>query len=268
MTEPAPVSAFIICKNEIAVLGDCIESVGFCNDIVIVDSGSTDGTLELIASYREKGFPIRLFQREWPGYAKQKQFALDQARGPWCLGLDADERADTALRERLRNLPEGQGGPVAYMIAKRDYLPGYGYPPAIVHARKMLRLVRKGRARYDESLAVHEKLIPDGALTDLDRGVILHFRNISIAEEMRKNDAYSSLKARERAGRGKSAGLASVIFKPLAQFLKFYVVQRYLVCGTAGFIYAAMMAQYAFSTEAKLYRLNLGANSPDAQDGN
>ena len=90
MPDRLPLSAFIICQNEEAYLGRCIESLDLCAEIVIVDSGSSDGTLALIETFVERGFPIRLFHESWRGYAGQKQFALEQCREPWCLNIDAD----------------------------------------------------------------------------------------------------------------------------------------------------------------------------------
>ena len=99
-----PISAFIICKNEEAVLGNCIESLKGCAEIVIVDSGSTDGTIELVQEYVARGWPIRFMHQDWLGYAAQKQFALEQCTQPWCLSLDADERLDAELQAALPEL--------------------------------------------------------------------------------------------------------------------------------------------------------------------
>lgn len=268
MSDTLPVSAFIICKNEADFIIDCLESVAFCNDIVVVDSGSTDGTLERIAELQRKGLKIRLFQRDWPGFAAQKQFALDQAKGPWCLGIDADERVDARLAQQLASLPVADDGPAAYEIARRDYLPGYGYPPDLVHRRRVLRLVRKGKGQYDLTQSVHEKLVIDGVSARLADGEFLHFRNLLISQEIAKNDAYATLKARERVGRGDRGGLLPLSGKPLAQFAKYYLIQRYFLCGGAGFIYAAMMALYTFLTEAKLYRLARESDGVDARQIN
>ena len=87
-----PISAFIICKNERDHLADCIASLAGFAEIVIVDSGSTDGTLDIIRACAARGVPIRLIEREWPGYTRQKQFAMEQCTQEWCLNLDADER--------------------------------------------------------------------------------------------------------------------------------------------------------------------------------
>jgi glycosyltransferase involved in cell wall biosynthesis len=261
-----PISAFIVCRNEARVLGPCLESLDFCREIVVVDSGSKDGTLALIESFRKQGFPIRLIEREWPGFAAQKQFAMEACKEPWRLSLDADERLDERLKSRLAALDLDGGGSDAYALRRRDYLPGYGYPPAGVHAKAFVRLVRGGAASFDLGRLVHESLVPHGRPTTLEPGAILHFRNLTAAREIQKAASYAALKAREQHVRGRRAGVASILFKPLGRFLSCYVLQRYFLCGMPGLIHAAILAQYAFLTEAELYRLSLPADE-DASGG-
>jgi len=138
-----PISAFIICLNEEAYLGNCIESLDKCAEIVVVDSGSTDGTIALLESYIENGWPIRVFHENWRGYAGQKQFALDQCTQPWRLNIDSDERLDAPLRKLLPELIAASEDIVGWRLARRPYLVGYGYTPVHVHERRNLRLIRK-----------------------------------------------------------------------------------------------------------------------------
>lgn len=257
-----PISAFIICKNEVAVLGDCIESLDFCREIVIVDSGSTDGTLALIDAYISQGYPIRLISNEWPGFARQKQFALEQCTQPWCLSMDSDERLDDRMRATLSAMPLEDAKLSSYAIVRRDYLPGYGYQPSYVHAKAFLRLVRKGTARFDDSTLVHEALIGEGPVHTIPKGTILHFRNMSIKEDAAKTSSYADLKAKEQFARGRRTNPMRLFFKPIGWFLKSYVAHRNFLCGVPGFIYAMMFAHYAFLVEAKLYRLSLGDKAP------
>jgi glycosyltransferase involved in cell wall biosynthesis len=260
---PAPISAFIVCKNEKAVIGPCIESLDFCQEIVIVDSGSTDGTLELIESYRRQGYPIRLIERDWPGFARQKQFALEQCAGPWCLMLDADERLDPVLKARIAALPAKVEGVSAFSMQERDYLVGYGYVPWYVHARYNIRLVQKGEAFFNLQAMVHESFEVKGPVRKIRGGTILHFRALSISEDAARSSSYAALKARQRFESGRRTSLARLALAPAARFLKSYVAQRYFLCGKAGFIYSTMLAQYVFLTEARLYRLSLGKDAPD-----
>lgn len=151
-----PLSAFIICLNEEAYIENCIESLGFCSEIVIVDSGSTDNTKVIIERFTKEGWPIRFLHNDWPGYAAQKQFALEQCTQDWCLNIDGDERLDEALQSELPKLLAAPPDIVGWRIARRPYLIGYGYTPKAATERKNLRLIRKDSGAYDLSLKVHE----------------------------------------------------------------------------------------------------------------
>lgn len=252
------ISAFIICKNEMDVIGRCIESLKGCREIVIVDSGSTDATRDVVGQYEAQGYPIRFIEHRWEGYAKQKQFALDQTAGPWCLSLDADERLDERTSKTLMETDLDALGAVGLRIRRRDYLPGFGYPPRQVHAHWLLRLVRKDRAHFDTSALVHEAIHCDGPVAKFTGGEMFHMRALTAEQEAQKMDEYSSLKALEKFARGRRTSFGRLMFAPLLGFLKVYVMQRYLLCGKAGFIYASFAAHYSFLTETKLYRLSLG----------
>lgn len=256
------ISAFIICKDEVATIRRCIESVGFCRSIVVVDSGSTDGTLDIIRAMAAEGYPVRLIEREWPGYAEQKQFALDAAEGPWCLSLDADEYVDDALRAEILALPLDTTDLSGFWMRRRDRLAGWGYPPAIVHARFFLRLVRKGKARFDTSRRVHESLSADGPTVRIRRGVLMHERDMSVAEESAVYNRYSTLKARDKHEARRTTGVLRLFLLPLWEFLKVYFGQRYFVCGKAGMIHAMLRAEYVMLTETKVHRLSLGKAAP------
>src|SRR4051794_36645726 len=198
-----PISGFVVCRNEVDMLGDALASLDFCREIVIVDSGSTDGTLALIEDHRRQGYPIRLIERPWPGFAAQKQFAFEACTEAWCLSLDGDERLDPEMRAALAGLDLAASASNAFALRRRDYLPGYGYQPPAVHAKAMVRLVRKGTARVDEAGLVHESILTDGPVEVIARGSILHFRRLTIGQEMAKGAAYARLKAKERFARGR-----------------------------------------------------------------
>lgn len=245
-----PISAFIICKDERASLGPCLESLSACQEIVIVDSGSTDGTLELIESFAQRGWPIRLFHNEWPGYARQKQFALEQCTSPWCLSLDADERLDDVLQQQLPQLirdPAISG----WKIRRSDRLYGYGYPPAGVHLTPILRLVRRAEStRFDITALVHEGLSVAGQVRLVKRGKLLHDKLIPIESQVQKEARYGFLKAHQRIERGRRSSSARLIFMPIYYFFRIYVLNRYFLCGKAGLVHAMTGAIYSSLTEA------------------
>jgi glycosyltransferase involved in cell wall biosynthesis len=257
------ISAFIICKNERSMIGACLDSLAGVGEIVIVDSGSNDGTLDLIAQYRSFGWPIRLFHRDWTGFAAQKQYALDQCTLDWCLNMDCDERLTADLRQAISHLPLGQPEPTAYSVARLDWLPGYGYAPRLVHTHRHTRLFRRNSASYDLSALLHEGLKLTGEAVPIREGRLLHFRNLSVGSELEKANGYATLKARQKFAAGERTGPGRIVLRPLWRFAKSYLLQRYFLCGIPGFIYAGLLGAYVFLTEAKLYRLQAGADVPD-----
>lgn len=250
-TERIAASVYIICKNEEAVIGDCLESLADFAEIIVVDSGSTDGTLAVVRSFAARGHPIRLIEREWPGFGAQKQFALEQCAQDWCLNLDADERVDPVLRDAIGRLVSQERREAAFELPFRNWIPGYGYAPRRVGRDWATRLSRRGKARYDTAKAVHESLNIDGDVGRVTRGAVLHFSNLPLEDYLAKQNRYTSLKAQERIAAGRRARPAKLLLGPLGYFFKFYVVKRYFLCGWAGYIQASLAAQYAFQAEAK-----------------
>ncbi len=261
-TAATAISGFVVCENASRTIRRCIESLDFCREIVVVDSGSTDGTLEILEAMRGEGYPVRLIRRAWPGYALQKQFALDTTEGPWCISLDSDEYLDDGLRREIMALPLPDSSAAGYWMRRRDRLPGYGYPPTIVHARYMLRLVHKGRASFDTTQLVHEALSAEGGTARLKGGFIMHERDMSVSAESALMNKYSTLKARDAFARGVRTGPIRLTFTCIWEFIKTCFGQRYILCGSAGVIHALMRAEYVLLTECKLYRLSQGSDAP------
>ncbi|WP_438617945.1 glycosyltransferase family 2 protein [Oryzifoliimicrobium ureilyticus] len=265
MTTPRPLelSAFIICLNEEEYIGNCIESLADCAEIVIVDSGSTDATVDIVRSYEQRGFPIRFFVEPWRGYAGQKQFALDQCTKPWCFNIDADERLDAALRALLPELLAAPDDIVGWRVARRPYLIGYGYVPEKVRERQNLRLIRRGKGAYDLSQAVHEGIVPTGRVEKTKTGSILHYRPLRMDEQILKENKYSTLKADQQFQEGKKPKLSKLVFSPIVYFLRLYFHNGLWRCGAAGFIEAGTGGVYAFLTQAKLYQRHGLARMPN-----
>lgn len=261
-----PLSAFIICLNEETYLGNCIESLEQCTEIVIVDSGSTDGTATLVQSYIESGWPIRFIHEPWRGYAGQKQFALDQCTQPWCFNIDADERLDQPLKALMPSLLEAPDDIAGWKVARRPYLIGYGYTPEKAHERRNLRLIRKGRGHYDLRQKVHEGIVPDGKVGAARSGSLLHYRPLIIDEQILKENNYSTLKADQQFAEGKPPRPYKMLFGPPLYFCRLYFRNGFWRCGFAGFIQAATGAVYAFLTAAKLYQRHALKTRPNIDD--
>jgi glycosyltransferase involved in cell wall biosynthesis len=264
--ERLPLSAFVICQNEEKYLGNCIESLRGCREIVIVDSGSTDRTVGLIHRYIDQGWPIRFFAEPWRGYAGQKQFALDQCTQDWCFNIDADERMDDALRAALPELLAAPTEIVGWRIARRPYLIGHGYTPTRVYERRNLRLIRRGRGRYDLSQTVHEGIVPDGRVEPSRKGSLLHFRPLPMEEQVLKENRYSSLKADQWVAAGKPPRRLKMVVNPPLYFLRLYLRNGLWRCGFPGFIEAMTGAVYSFLTEAKIYQRHALRGRPSVDD--
>lgn len=266
MNGKLPVSAFIICQDEETYLGACIESLCEFAEIVIVDSGSTDGTIGLIQGYIDKGWPIRLFHERWRGYAGQKQFALEQCREQWCFNIDSDERLDRELRELLPVLVAAPQGIVGWRVARRPYLIGYGYAPPSVKERKNLRLIRNGRGAYDLTQAVHEGIVPQGRVEKAKTGSLLHYRPLIIDEQILKENKYSTLKSDQQFAEGRVPKTLELVFSPWIYFLRLFFKNGLWRCGVPGFIEAMTGAVYAFLTQAKLHQRRMLRDRPNIDD--
>jgi glycosyltransferase involved in cell wall biosynthesis len=259
MQNPAtlPISAFVICQDEEAGIAACLESLHACAEIIVVDSGSRDRTVPIVEALRAQGLPILLLLERWRGYAGQKQLALDHATQPWCLNLDADEWLDDALQRELAALLAVEETVAGWRL-RRIPASLYGRRPLPrgIYPKPVLRLVRRGRARYDLAALVHEGLIVDGRIRDCRRGAIQHERRLAIEDQLRKELVYARLKATHRVNQGRAPSCLRLVFNPLIYFIRIFVLHRWFLCGRAGFVHAVSAAIYAFATEAIHFELS------------
>jgi glycosyltransferase involved in cell wall biosynthesis len=248
-TQPrAQLSCFIICFNEEANIRRCLESVKWCDELVIVDSFSTDRTVEICREYTK-----RIFQRPWPGYVEQKRFALAQTSYEWVLNVDADEEVSLALQHEIsailqRNDPAVNG----FYIPRLVYYLGYWwrrgwYPSA------RLRLFRKAKVRWG-GVDPHEKVLLRGQADRL-QGDLHHYTYKDISDHLRAVNGLTDVAVREHALRGKRTTLSALLFRPLWRFLRFYFLRGTISYGVPGFFVAVTSAFYVFLKYAKLWEL-------------
>jgi glycosyltransferase involved in cell wall biosynthesis len=248
---PLPISATVICKNEEACIGKCLSSLEGLAEIIVVDSGSTDGTLAVVEDFSRRGFPIRLIHRPWLGYARQKQFALDEASNSWILSIDADEWLDDDLRAELPRLAAAEESIAGWELRRTLTLYGHHTPVSLwTRPETILRLVRRGRAHFDADLIVHEGLIPDGETAIARKGLLRHERGLPLDQQMKKEIVYARLKAEQRVALGKKPSRLKLLLNPTIYFLRIFFWNRFFLCGWAGFIHAATGATYSLMTEA------------------
>ena len=250
-----PLSVVLITRNAAAQLADCLASVAFADEVVVVDSGSSDGTAELAARYG-----ARVLQKEWLGFGRQKQFAVEQAAHDWVLCLDADERVSPELAASLvRALAalEAPAAPVYRMARRNRFLGrwlrhGEGYPDWSP------RLFDRRQARWSDD-AVHEKVLyavspgtPMGTL----RGDLLHESAEDLGRYLEKQNRYSTLAAEELHRQGRRAGFAELALSPLARFVKFYLLRLGFLDGLPGLVHISIGCMNSFMKYAKLIELH------------
>ncbi len=214
-------------------------------------SGSSDGTLAIVDAFARRGFPVRLINQPWLGYARQKQFALDQTTEPWIFSVDADEWLDDDLRASLPRLMAADDGVSGWKVRRSLTLYGQAKPVSRwTRPEHILRLVRRGRARFDPALIVHEGLVADAGETPIARhGLLRHERSLPLSEQMKKEIVYARLKAEQRIKNGRQPSRLKLLFNPPIYFLRIFFWNRFFVCGWAGFIHAATGAVYSLMTE-------------------
>jgi len=253
-------SAVIIAKNEAAVIGRCVSSVLWADEVVVLDSGSSDGTVE---QARALGARVESSAGEpWPGFGAQKNRALDLARGEWVLSLDADEWVTPELRaeiERALSAAAGNPGstPSAWRMPRASTFCGRRMYHSGWWPDHVTRLFRRGRARWSPDL-VHEKLVLDGAVASL-ASPLMHEAVRDLDDALAKMTAYSSAGARMLHARGRRTTLAGAVVRGLWSFFRSYVVRRGFLDGREGFLLAVANGEGTYYRYAKLLQLQRGA---------
>jgi glycosyltransferase involved in cell wall biosynthesis len=242
------ISVIIITRNEQERLERTLESVAWADEIVIVDSGSTDRTEEIARRYTD-----RFFAMPWEGYGVQKQRALERATGDWVLSIDADEAVSPELRRSIEQSVRETGGAAGFRMELHTEFLGAWLGSRGWHREWKLRLFRRDLARFDASI-VHEGIRLAGKVADLE-GVLLHYHYRGFADQVEKVNRYSSLMAERQYAGGKRVGITASLTHGAAGFLKSFVLQGRFLHGHAGFVYAAFSGMYSFLKYLKLWEL-------------
>lgn len=250
------ISATIITLNEELNISDCLASLDFIDEIIVVDSGSSDKT-EQICRANPK---VRFFQHNWEGYGKQKNFAAEQAANDWILNIDADERVTTELRISISNTVIGDIA--AFRMARENYFGKRWIKRCGWYPDYTTRLYDKRRCSFIDR-SVHESLKCDGKFGTL-AGNLKHFTYAGITDYLTRMNRYSSLAAEEIVKYGKNTGIAAVICKPLFTFFKMYVLKMGFLEGFQGFQISALYSVYTFAKYAKAREPRTAKNQRDS----
>jgi len=238
-------SVVLICFNEEAILDKCLSAVQWADEIVIVDSFSTDRTVEIARRYTDK---VR--QHAWQGYGRQKNLAMGLASCPWVLSLDADEVVSPALAEEIRGVLARSPDRAGYRIPRRTRYLGRTLRHAWTPDYK-LRLFRRGRAVWGEE-QVHESVRLEGPVGTLSAPLI-HHSFASVEDHVRTLQRYTTLGADDLVRAGRRFSLARLLGSPLVLFAKQYLLKRGFLDGIPGLIACVLSAVHEFLKYAKLY---------------
>ena len=241
------ISATVITFNEESNIAAALESLSWADEIIVVDSESTDQTVEIARRYAG-----HVFIRKWPGYSAQKNFAADQARNDWIFSLDADERVSNELAGELARLDIDAASQVAGFEMPRltKYL-GRWIRHSGWYPDYKIRLYDRRRSRWRGEY-VHESLEVEGQVKRFN-GNLLHYTVRNASEHHLRIDRYTTLAAEQMHSEGKRATLAALFFVPLTTFIKSYVVKRGFLDGAQGLAIAYFAAHYAFLKVLKLW---------------
>lgn len=237
-------SAVIITLNEEKNIGECLEGLRFCDEIVLMDSGSADRTVEIA-----KGLGARVYSHAFQDYASQKNYGIDKASGEWILSVDADERVNSELKEEIRQVlrePKADG----YLLPRRNRIFGRWMHHGINRADFQLRLARKEAAVFDGQ--VHERIHMKGKPGRL-KHPLLHYSTQTISQYMRKLNGYTDLEVRRMHERGLQAEEGKWRTRPLGLFLYQIFWKQAWRDDLEGLLFTVLSAYYEFVRQAKLW---------------
>ena len=242
-------SVTLITWNEEDRLRAALESVAWAREIVVVDSGSTDKTVEIALAFTDK-----LIFHAWEGYAAQKNFALGQASSPWVLSIDADEVVSPELRSEIQRVLADDGPADGYLIPRKNIFLGRWIRHGRLYPDLQLRLFRRGRGAFRPA-RVHEAISVDGRV-DVLRAPLTHESYRSVEDFVARAGRYSALAAEGALEGGRRGRLSSCVFRPLGRCVSMYLLHRGFLDGRHGLLLALLYGYYVFLREVKLWELS------------
>lgn len=249
-------SACVIALDEADRIRRCLESLDWCDEIVVVDAHSTDATRAIAAEHG-----ARVLERDWPGYTAQKDFAVRTAANDWVLCVDADERVSPELRREIESLRDaGFAGQAGFEMPRLTRYLGAWIRHGTWYPDRQLRLFDRRRGRWvsRESYDLHERVALDAHPGRL-RHPLLHEPYRALEDHLRTIDRYTTVMARGLHAEGRRASVGQLVFRPAAGFLRSYVLRRGFLDGWRGLLLAYLHAHYVRMKYAKLLALERGA---------
>lgn len=245
-------SACVICFNEESNIDRCLSSLAGVDEVVVVDSGSTDRTVEIARSYTSK-----VFYRNWTGYADQKNFAMSLAKGDWILSVDADEEVSSDLKQEIDSVLSSNPQDDGFRLPRRSFYQGRWINHSGFYPDRQLRLFRRECARW-VGRRVHERVDVEGTIGNLKHDLFHYPYNGVISGQLKTVDAFSTLFAKDLRDRGAGFHLWLLLVRPVFKFLEVYILKKGFLDGVPGLIIAVTSAYALFVRYVKVREMEKG----------
>lgn len=242
------ISAFVITLNEERDIGRALKSLSFCGEILVIDSGSTDKTIEIA-----KSCGARVIERPWPGYVEQKRFGLEQCSGDWVLNIDADEEVSDELRAEIISAVSSTEDIAGWELSRVVFYLGKWWRKGGWYPEYRLRLLKRSKASWGGDNP-HERAIVSGRTSRL-KGELRHYTYDNMTHHVRSLNNFAAAAAQSMHRKGKKFSVFSLIVHPPARFIKFFLIKKGFLEGFPGLLVAFFETGYVFLKYAKLWEI-------------
>lgn len=255
MDNKSKISVCVISFNEERNIEECLKSVAWADEIIMVDSFSTDRTIEIAKQYTSK-----IFLQDWQGYSEAKIYAVQNTSNDWILSIDADERVTPELKaEIIAVINDSSKRYTGYKVARRAYFLGKWIKHCGWYPGYVVRLFRKDSGTFSKS-RVHEKIELVGETGTL-KNDLLHFTDDNLLHYFNKFNKYTSLAADDLKEKGTDFRVWHLFIKPVYTFFKMFILRRGFLDGLHGFVLSILSSAYVFTKYAKLWEHKLSKNN-------
>ncbi|MDQ1362224.1 MAG: Two-domain glycosyltransferase [Pseudomonadota bacterium] len=236
------ISAVIICKNEEARIKSCLQSVKWADEIVVLDSGSNDRTLEIASEFTDKIY----INIDWKGFGPQKRLAESYATSDWVLSIDSDEVVSEILRNEIIAAVNSADENSVFRLNRLTYFCGKFIRHSGWYPDRIVRLYNKKHYHYNDAF-VHEAVYCDGARVVNLKGDLLHYQILSLEDYIDKRNKYARAWADNHYAKGKSTNIAEIVLRSLFAFFRHYIIRLGVLDGYHGFLISVIQMQYTFN---------------------
>lgn len=242
-------SAVLIVKNEEAALSECLQGLVWADELVVVDAGSTDATVEIAKKYTDKVY----IEADWPGYGPQRQRAQNYASSDWVVMIDADEHVTPELRDAIKFAVTNNDQNKVYALPRLSWVFGRFIRHSGWYPDYVVRLYPRNKAAYGDEM-VHEKLhFPDSLDVIKLKGDLLHYTYRDLEHYLVKSAGYAAAWAQQREAKGKRTSLLQGFWHGLACFIRMYILRLGFLDGRQGLLLAILSAHSTFVKYADLW---------------